>query len=77
MTSSLDPWYLVANAKNFFSAKAHSWPRVISQKESSYLQGMSGFCSKTQLLSFSHQVISDSLQPHGLQLDRAPCPSLS
>ena len=29
------------------------------------------------LLLFSHQVVSDSLQPHGLQHARLPCPSLS
>ena len=26
---------------------------------------------------FNHQVMSDSLQPHGLQYSRLPCPSLS
>ena len=29
------------------------------------------------LLLFSHQVVSDSLQPHGLQYARLPCPSSS
>ena len=29
------------------------------------------------LLLFSHSVVSDSLQPHGLQHTRLPCPSLS
>ena len=29
------------------------------------------------LLSFSYSVISDSLQPHGLQHARLPCPPLS
>ena len=29
------------------------------------------------LLFFSHSVVSDSLQPHGLQYTRLPCPSLS
>ena len=29
------------------------------------------------LLFFSHSVVSDSLQPHGLQHARLPCPSLS
>ena len=29
------------------------------------------------LLSFSHSVISESLQPHGLQHDKLPWPSLS
>ena len=29
------------------------------------------------LLFFSHQVMSDSLQPHGLQHSRLPCPSLT
>ena len=29
----------------------------------------------TLLLLFSHSVMSDSLQPHGLQHDRLPCPS--
>ena len=28
------------------------------------------------LLLFSHQVVSNSLQPHGLQLSRLPCPSV-
>ena len=28
-------------------------------------------------LLFSHSVVSDSLQPHGLQHTRLPCPSLS
>ena len=27
------------------------------------------------LLSFSHQIVSDSLRPHGLQHTRLPCPS--
>ena len=31
----------------------------------------------SNLLLFSHQVVSDSLQPHGLQHARPPCPSLS
>ena len=31
----------------------------------------------TALLSFSRSVVSDSLQPHGLQHSRLPCPSLS
>ena len=30
-----------------------------------------------QLLLFSQQAVSDSLQPHGLQHTRPPCPSLS
>ena len=30
-----------------------------------------------KLLLFSHSVMSDSLQPHGLQHSRLPCPSLS
>ena len=30
-----------------------------------------------KLLLFSHQVLSDSLQPHGLQHARLPCPSPS
>ena len=29
------------------------------------------------LLLFSHSIVSDSLQPHGLQHPRLPCPSLS
>ena len=29
------------------------------------------------LFSFSHYVVSDSLQPHGLQHTRLPCPSVS
>ena len=29
------------------------------------------------LLLFSHSLVSDSLQPHGLQHARLPCPSLS
>ena len=32
---------------------------------------------KTLLLLFSHSVMSDSLQPHGLQHTRPPCPSPS
>ena len=31
--------------------------------------------SACALLLFSHQVMSDSSQPHGLQYDRLPCPS--
>ena len=35
-------------------------------------------CKTTQLLFlFSHSVVSNSLQPHGLQHSRLPCPSLS
>ena len=33
--------------------------------------------AKPELLLFSHSVVSDSLQPHGLQCARLPCPSLS
>ena len=33
--------------------------------------------SNTVLLSFSHSVVSDSLQPHGLQCARLRCPSSS
>ena len=32
---------------------------------------------KTTALQFSHSVMSDSLQPHGLQHARLPCPSTS
>ena len=35
------------------------------------------FFMSTMLLLFSHWVMSDSLQPHGLQHTRLPCPSLS
>ena len=33
--------------------------------------------AKPELLLFSHSVVSDSLQPHGLQCARLPCPSPS
>ena len=32
---------------------------------------------KCSLVAFSHEVMSDSLRPHGLQHARLPCPSLS
>ena len=32
-------------------------------------------CSRSHLLLFSHSIMSDSLQPHGLQHARPPCPS--
>ena len=34
-------------------------------------------CKTTQLLLFSHSVVSNSLQPHGLQHSRLLCPPLS
>ena len=37
----------------------------------------SGHQRKLLLLLFSHSVVSDSLQPHGLQYARFPCPYLS
>ena len=33
--------------------------------------------ARVLLLLFNHSVVSDSLQPHGLQHPRLPCPSLS
>ena len=33
------------------------------------------WCSSTCSVQFSHSVVSDSLQPHGLQHARLPCPS--
>ena len=38
--------------------------------------GGSGIIFCSLLLLFSHLVVSDSLQPHGLQHSRLPCPSL-
>ena len=32
-------------------------------------------CSVLLVVQFSHSVVSDSLQPHGLQHTRPPCPS--
>ena len=32
-------------------------------------------CISSMVLLFSHSVMSDSLQPHGLQNSRLPCPS--
>ena len=33
------------------------------------------YCKASQSVQFSHSVVSDSLQPHGLQHTRTPCPS--
>ena len=44
------------------------WPNGIAVKMSSSL-------TKGSWVQFSHSVVSDSLQPHGLQHARLPCPS--
>ena len=36
---------------------------------------VSGITYQKVLVQFSHSVLSDSLQPHGLQHARLPCPS--
>ena len=40
-------------------------------------QDLNRFCVKGFVLLFSHSVLSDSLQPHGLWHSRLPCPSPS
>ena len=58
----LDPVALCTNPE--------SWP----QEEWLHCPGLPFLC---WLLLFGHLVSSDSLQPHGLQRARLPCPSLS
>ena len=41
------------------------------------LEGWDGGSSRESSVQFSHSVMSDSLQPHGLQHSRLPCSSLS
>ena len=43
----------------------------------SVCENLPSFIFKMLLLLFSHSVVSDFLRPHGLQLTRVPCPSLS
>ena len=47
----------------------------ISKKE--FLLGEYYILQQFSLVQFSHSVLSDSLQPHGLQHARPPCPSLT
>ena len=49
--------------------------RKVMDKANNVIVLMS-LCFRRELL-FSHPVMSDSLQPHGLQHTRLPCPSLS
>ena len=58
------------------------WPRFcikmvfnISKKE--FLLGEYYILQQFSLVQFSYSVLSDSLQPHGLQHARPPCPSLT
>ena len=39
------------------------------------IQGQSSICVEINSVQLSHSVMSDSLQPHGLQHVRLPCPS--
>ena len=38
-------------------------------------QKQAQYCKASQSVQFGHSVMSDSLQPHGLQRTRPPCPS--
>ena len=54
-------------------------PRSPALQVDSLLSKPPGKTKNTRVgsVQFSHSVVSDSLQPHGLQHTRPPCPSLS
>ena len=47
------------------------WKRILVESKETYLSRSYNLTS----VRFSRSVVSDSLQPHGLQLARLPCPS--
>ena len=74
------PWQPI-----FPTGISHHWclcilglsPTSLPWVESQVLPSLQDFFKHTQSLQiqFSHSVMSDSLQPHGLQHTRVPCPS--
>ena len=65
---------IISDSSQHPSLKNTHTPRQISQTSvHPQIQPVQRFLKSL----FSHSVVSDSLQPHGLQLARLPCPSLS
>ena len=70
-TQNADKWAAHCQALSLCSPSQLCTPRGLSMEKSRML-------APDSLLSlFSHQVVSDSLQPHGPQHSRLHCPSLS
>ena len=57
--------------------KIHIWPSKWTLLKCWYIKQTIAFPYKFTACMFSHSVVSDSLQPHGLQHARFPCPSPS
>ena len=72
------PCYSISHSELYF-LRTETMPSHLCG--TSTLPGIVYFMDKSKIIAimllFSHSVMSDSLQPHGLQHTRLPCPSLS
>ena len=48
---------------------------IVKEKQIAFARGFTNLLNENQSVQFSHSVVSDSLQSHGLQHARLPCPS--
>ena len=72
----VEDWYLIARLRmvNSQSRLRKAWPEREKQNQENIIPYNSE--EKKKLLLFSHSVVSDSLQPCGLQHTRLSCPAL-
>ena len=68
------PAFIIFSIRNFeFCYKMEKKKELTDFHKSDYLQ--KSFLQSISSVQFSHSVVSDSFQPHGLQHTRPPCPS--
>ena len=70
-------WELVMDRGGLACCSPWGWKESETASVSHLHEIASGSCSSLHFLLFSHSVISNSFQPHGLHHTRLPCPSLS
>ena len=73
-------WWQVKVGSSFPSQDTGTAPENINNYSYQFIHLLKAkhfYINQTPLLLFSHSVVSNSLQPHGLQHARLPCPSLS
>ena len=70
-------WVVMPSSSGSFGPRDWTWVSYISFIDRQVLYHQHHLGSPMLLLLFSHSVVSDSLQPHGLQHTRLPCPSPS
>ena len=71
LSSPLSLWTGLSRTRSVSPLPPH-WPQPICNTLKSYLLARA---LRTASVQFSHSVVSNSLQPHGLQHSRLPCPS--